>query len=441
MPFDFNKGSARISMLFPAYATPVELSVYGWCQMACFFCFANLNRNAHDRAGHVDNQTQKHLRFLENALHNERNGVGYFLRHKYPVAFSNTTDPFQREEKRYRASEAVLAWMQANQIPVMVLTRGNVLHEEFERYKPLIDPGRVMVYISITHQDDNMRRKAEPGAMGISKRWELARMLSGAGVPVMVAINPYLREWVPDPEKFCEDAIAAGARLIHVDLLHFTDAQAKKIPAVYSQYVRKANLADPYFRKEILRWRAAGAACGIDIRVTPQWETFLGSMPEHAHGIDPEWLGGKVWALPQTTLKAIVDMSAEEGDALVMVRWANVVRMLEQMEVPNDTVSPAQFIASYTNVSDEFREMRRTLGSAAPIYEILRYYWNHPECGHWFAYAWTCRIVGDNEDGQEEYDRDENGDIVAVIQSSWREGGVVTQSLLDDHDNVIMLDS
>lgn len=437
MPFDFNKGSARISMLFPHTNLPVELSVYGWCQMACFFCFANLNRNAYERAGHVENQTQKHLRFLERALHDERNGVGYFLRHKYPIAFSNTTDPFQREEKRYRATEAVLAWMQANDLPLMILTRGNVLYEEFGRYKPLLDPGRVAVYISITHQDDNSRRKTEPGALEIAKRWELVKMLSDMGIPVVVALNPYLREWVPDADAYCKQAVDAGAKNILIDRLHFSDSQAKKVPAAYGQYIRKANLADAYFVQELVRWARVGQANGIGVFAHLQWDAYFGCKPDYYQGRDPDWFGGKTWAVPRTCLKAILEVSRAEGGAKVFVRWRDIVPMLEEMGVENDIVSPAQFIAAYTNASEEFREMRRTLGRSASMYDILRYYWNHDNGGGWLSYAPSCRfLVDDDEDRL----ADDDGDQVVVVQDGWRDGGTITQRLLDDDENVITLD-
>jgi hypothetical protein len=262
-------------------------------------------------------------------------------------------------------------------------------------------------------------------------------MLADIGVPVVVALNPYLREWVPDAEAYCKRAVEAGAQNILIDRLHFSDSQSKKVPTVYGQYIRKANLADAYFAQELARWSMIGQANGIGVYAHLQWDAWFGCKADHYQGRDPEWFGGKTWSVPRKCLKAVMDMSREEGNAKVVVRWRDIVAMMQNMGIENDIVSPAQFIAAYTSVSDEFREMRRTLGSSVQMYDILRYYWNHDNHGGWFGYAHAARFLVDSE-GERVIDDD--GDIVHVIQADYRQAGTIEDQLLDDDENVIILD-
>ena len=109
MPFDFDRNPLNLYGIWPQTPFPLELSLYGFCQMSCSYCFANLNRHANERELNPTNTTPALFRRIDRALQDEYSPLGFFLRERYPVAFSNRTDPFQRAESTYRSTEAFLA--------------------------------------------------------------------------------------------------------------------------------------------------------------------------------------------------------------------------------------------------------------------------------------------------------------------------------------------
>jgi DNA repair photolyase len=350
MAFDFNKDPVRLYGIFPQTPFPVEVSIYGYCRMSCSYCFANLNRDAFDREPNPVNSTGAALRKLDREMADEYSPIGFFLRNRYPVCFSNTTDPFQRDEKTYRASETFLAWCKANRVPVYLQTRGNVLMEEFDRYLPLIEPGRVVVYVSLCQMDDRVRRRHEPGAQPIEARWEMVRRLSDAGVPVVMAVNPYVRDWVPDADAYCCKAKEAGARGVWMEALHFTASQADEVRDTYRpELLPIANVQPMYYIGDLKRWYAATEDHGLDYFPTPRWDAYFGHRARHPECADPAWLGGKTFSFAFDFLSLVSGVSAEEGGKRVIFQWADVEAFLVNQGVPNPLLDVDQFWGPYNS--------------------------------------------------------------------------------------------
>lgn len=252
--FDFSATPLRLSYLWPNTVAPVQAEWYGYCQCACFFCFANLNKKAGERTPNLVNSGPQLFRDLERAWQDERSPIGWHMRSGHFVCASNTTDPFQRAEKEYRLTETFLKWAQTHQVAVFVQTRGNVLFEEWERYAPLLDPARTCVYLSLSQMDDRLRRRLEPGALSIPDRFKLIKKLSAAGIAVVVACNPYVPAWVPDLDAYCRTVCDAGARHIYPYPLHLTPDQADQIPEVYRPEIARANPPLHFQRKMFFDW-------------------------------------------------------------------------------------------------------------------------------------------------------------------------------------------
>jgi DNA repair photolyase len=387
MPFDFNKSPLRIYSLWPQTPFPLEVSIYGYCQMACFYCFANRNRDAHDRELNKKNATANLFRRIDREIADEFSATGWFLREKHPICFSNTTDPFQREEKQYRSSEAFLEWAVVNRHPIFIQTKGNVLYEEFERYSKLIIPGKDVVYMSITALDDAVRRKIEPGALSIPKRWELCRMLSDRGIPVIAACNPFLKEWVPDFDEYCEQCKAAGVRGVWLDHLHFTKKQSEHIPPFYSEYVRKSDLLPLFLVNVLKQWYMAVEHRGLDFFPTPFMDAYFGHKAKFPECCDPEWVAGRGLPFAFDLVRDLSLFQRKTESPLVMVEWSSIAEYLQD-HCPNPVLKTGDFWGAFNNqVSADRTEWKMTLGDKASLHEILRYFWNHPwECENFIWY-------------------------------------------------------
>lgn len=395
MGFDFNVEPARLYSIWPETPFPVEVSIYGTCSNACFYCFANLNRVAAERKPetHAKNPVEKLISGLERRMGDAKDPIGFFLREKYPVCFSNTTDPFMREEKTYRCTEGFLKWAKVRGVPLWIQTKGNVLFEDFDRYAPLIIPGKDAVYITLTTLDSETSKRIEPGAPSPLERLELVRKLSERGVPVVVGCNPYLAEWAGSPEIFCDTVKGVGARGVWLEQLHFSDAQGDHVPPGFREYVSKANIQPMYLIGELKQWYRATASRGLDFYPTPQWDSYFGHRAVHPECADPEWFGekSKTFRYAFEILSTItresyggpvyppdMDGGPRKGTGL-LISWSWIEQKLVDSGCPNPLLRVDPFWGPFNaKQTGDHRLWKRTLGKEAHLYEILRYFYNNP---------------------------------------------------------------
>lgn len=432
MPFDFNETPVRVYGIWPETPFPVEVSAYGYCQMACSYCFANRNRDAAGRELNPVNSAPAMFRKLDRAMADPADPVGFFLRERYPVCFSNTTDPFQREEKRYRVTEAFLGWAQANRVPVFVQTRGNVLYEEWERYRTLLEPGRTVVYLSVCQLDDEVRRRHEPGALRLEARWELAGMLRDHGIPVVAACNPYVREWVPDPDAYAGLCASAGVKGVWWESLHFTAAQQMHLAKAYGDLPPLANRLPMFLIGDLKRWYAALGARGLDFFPSPKWDSYFGHRAAHPECADPAWLGSKTFDYV-FRLAARLYKAAQDHGRQVLFGWKELESGLKALGCPNPTLRAGDFWYPFNaQVKADRGSWNARLGKVAPLYEVLRYFWNHPyESQNFLWYHPLLQGVYYTERGK--YAVDEEGDLVGCFDPKFNKHHGTAEI---DHDSV-----
>jgi DNA repair photolyase len=403
MPFDFNNDPVKIYGIWPLTPFPVEVSIYGVCSNSCFYCFSNLNRTAAGRKmeDHRKNPVEKVISHCEKAMRDEKDPIGYFLRERYPVCFSNTTDPFLKEEKTFRCSEAFLKWAQKRGVPLWIQTKGGVLLEDFDRYKDLITAGKDAVYITLTTLDDGVSRKIEPGAPVSSDRLRLMRMLSDRGVPVVAACNPYLKEWCPEPADYTAAVQSAGARGIWLEQLHFSASQIDALPESFGEYALKANLLPMYYIGELKSWYLAAEAAGIDFYPTPQWDEMFGYRSRFPECANPAWFGdGRKTFSHNFDLMREISRIAHEGKAPyddnlkrrnngkpTVVFWDWIEDFLRKNGCPNPVLRVEPFWVPFNATqTGDHRYWKARLGKEAPLIEILKHFFNEPGSGDWFFY-------------------------------------------------------
>src|SRR5271168_2379894 len=126
------------------------------------------------------------------------------------VFMSSATDPYQGLERRLRLTRGALEAFVAYPIRrVLLQTRSPLVERDRDLLKQLGD--RVMVSITLETDDDTVRRAITPTSPSVERRFETARMMRRAAVPVQLAISPMLPN---HPQRFAELADAAADRVI-----------------------------------------------------------------------------------------------------------------------------------------------------------------------------------------------------------------------------------
>lgn len=296
--FDFNDTPHRIYGIWPMTPFPLEVSIYGTCSHVCRYCFANLGRAGANRKPHTKNSLQTLINGFERARRDEYSPIGFFLREKYPICFSNTTDPFMPQEKAFRCSEAFMKYAKANGLPLFIQTKGGILYEERERYINYLVPGKDVVYMTLTTLDDELIKKIEPGAPTATERLKLTEYLASHDIPVILAPNPYVKDWIPNEKEYCRIAKDAGARGIWQTHLHLNETQREVLarendPLDLAHLVDKVDAA--HMNRQVKDWYIAAESVGLDIYTNQNFAPYFGNREKHEEAANPAWLGGKVF--------------------------------------------------------------------------------------------------------------------------------------------------
>ena len=175
------------------------LNVYAGCGHACRYCYA---------AAYEPADPAPKARF-EKLLRLDMEDLERFDVPPAPIHLSNSTDPFQPLEVRLRHTLAALEAIQAHRrrfSTVVILTKNPRLAAGDSYLALLRDlaassrdrapaaagaaaPGLV-VEVSLAFWREECRTAYDPGAPGIEDRIEGCRLLAGAGIPLVLRIDP-----------------------------------------------------------------------------------------------------------------------------------------------------------------------------------------------------------------------------------------------------------
>jgi DNA repair photolyase len=162
------------------------------------------------------------------------------------VVLSSVTDPYQPAEATYRVTRGCLEVLAGTALSVDVLTKSPLVVRDVDLFQKMDD---VEVGITITTDNDSIRRIFEPKAPAIGKRIEALKTLHDNGIRTYAFIGPLLPM---DPEALAA-AVRPYADGILIDRMNYTS----KTAAIYrSRKIEK--WLDRDFTEEIIgRLRAA----------------------------------------------------------------------------------------------------------------------------------------------------------------------------------------
>ncbi len=107
-------------------------------------------------------------------------------------------------------------------------------------------------------------------------------------------------------------------------------------------------------------------------------------MSKHPECIAPEWTTGKILHFPDRVFRTVIAKSRKHDRAMVTFGWPDIESALEASGVPNVELDTNEWWYAYnSSTSCDYRVWKATLGKRAPLYNILRYYWNRGDGGTW----------------------------------------------------------
>jgi DNA repair photolyase len=183
------------------------INPYGGCQHACAYCYARFTKrfSGHREAWgeYVDVKINApDLLFREVARKKPGN-----------VWISGVCDPYQPVEKKYRLTRRCLEILVDQDWPVAIQTRSPLVTRDIDILK---QSSSLLVTLSITTADDDIRRIFEPLAPSIPSRLQALAGLHDVGIRTSAMIAPLL----PGAEGL-SDLLINKVESVRIDRLHY----------------------------------------------------------------------------------------------------------------------------------------------------------------------------------------------------------------------------
>jgi DNA repair photolyase len=270
-----------------------SLNPYRGCEHGCIYCYA---RPFHEYLGFsagLDFETKIVLKpKLPDLLRAELSKPGW---KPDCVAMSGVTDCYQPAERRYRITRGCLEVLAEFRNPVGIVTKNALVTRDIDLLVELARHRCVVVYVSLTSLDPELRGILEPRTSPPAARLAAIRKLSDAGIPVGVMVAPIIPA-VNDHEipQLIAAAADAGARFIGRVILrlpyavaplfeewlgrHFPERREKVMNQIRS--MRDGGLNDPRFGSRMTGEGPAAERIHRLVEVACRRAGILGNRPE-----------------------------------------------------------------------------------------------------------------------------------------------------------------
>ena len=195
------------------------LNPYSGCSFGCTYCYAAFfSRTPEDR----DNWG-RWVKVKENAvelLSKERTRKRQALEGKC-IYMSTVTDPYQPIDRELGLTRGLLEVMADSHTPKLVVqTRSPDVTRDIDLFRRIEENGgRVQVNMTVTTDDEDVRRSFEPFCPSNANRLEAIAEVQAGGVDTCITMTPLL--WVNAPEVFAEDLLGTGVQKFIIQPFHF----------------------------------------------------------------------------------------------------------------------------------------------------------------------------------------------------------------------------
>ena len=192
------------------------LNPYSGCSFGCTYCYAAFfSRDAEKR-----DSWGEWVNVKENAvglMDKRRPGS---LDSKL-IYMSSVTDPYQPIERELRLTRGILKIMAERHKPKLVVqTRSPLVTRDCGLFRQIEDNGgRVQVNMTVTTDDEDIRRKFEPYCPGNHRRLEAIKEVQAAGIDTCITMTPLLL--VNNNGDFADDLIGTGVTKFIAQPFHF----------------------------------------------------------------------------------------------------------------------------------------------------------------------------------------------------------------------------
>ncbi len=262
-----------------------SVNPYRGCPHACTYCFARVYHEYLDWGAGTDFErkivAKVHAPELLRKELMRRSWQGHEL------VFSFASDPYLPLEAEYKLTRQCLEVCLEFRNPVGVITKSALVRRDIDVLVRLAEVTDLDVFFTVPFADYDTARALEPFAPSPDARLRAMAELSGAGIPVGIALAPVIPGLTTDIPELLTRAHAAGARKAFMTMLrlpssvapYFEQRLREKLPTKADKVLnliretRGGSLNDARFGH---RMRGQGAHWKIQSDMFKLWTRRLG---------------------------------------------------------------------------------------------------------------------------------------------------------------------
>jgi DNA repair photolyase len=171
------------------------INPYTGCSHGCKYCYASFMKR-------FTNHTEPWGSFVDVKINAPNILKKQLMKSKQGnVIVSSVTDPYQPLESRYSLTRKCIEILLQHQFPVDILTKSPLVLRDIDIIKQFKD---IEVGITITTNDEGIRRTFEPKAPSTEARIDTLKKLYNSGIRTYAFIGPLLPM---NPEILCEKIV------------------------------------------------------------------------------------------------------------------------------------------------------------------------------------------------------------------------------------------
>lgn len=210
------------------------LNPYGGCSFGCTYCYAAFFSHNKD----LQNSWGKWIRVKDKdgASHNLKRCEGKWIKNENEeslqyrmspnsvdgklIYMSSVTDPYQPVERKLRLTRHWLEKLAEQKPKLVVQTRSPDVVRDCDLFKKIEDNGgRVQVNMTVTTDDEKIRKAFEPFCPSNPIRMNAIKQIKEAGIDSCITMTPLLL--VSDPDAFADGLLDTGVKKFIVQPFHF----------------------------------------------------------------------------------------------------------------------------------------------------------------------------------------------------------------------------
>lgn len=187
------------------------LNPYSGCTFGCTYCYAAFfarNQAKQETWGQWVEVKENALTLLRRKRRDPLDGKTIYM--------SSVTDPYQPIERDVQLTRAILEELVTYHTPRLVIqTRSPIVVRDIDLLQCF---ETVQVNMTITTDDEQIRKVFEPTCSSLRARFEAITHIHQAGIPTCITMTPLLP--VTDPDTFAQQLLATGVQKFIIQPFH-----------------------------------------------------------------------------------------------------------------------------------------------------------------------------------------------------------------------------